>query len=584
MTFALAGVPNCGKTMLFNRLTGGSYRTANRPGVTVEIRRGEYIADGQHHTVLDLPGLYALSACTGEEKVATDCLKSGEADRILAVVDALSPETGLRLCMELAELKIPMLIAFTRTDLLPRAGIFYDYAALSDEVGIPVLPVCAKTGEGLERLPEGLRFAGLFKMSASDHRESYRKIDEILGRVRTCHIRGESLTDRMDRVLLRPIPGYPIFFILVVALLLITFSLGTLFEDALTALTGKSLSLLKSALSGWVAAPLLSLITDGILTGILSVISILPTLAVLYFFLGLLEDSGYLTRVACLFDAVFGKIGLSGRAALPLLLGLGCSVPAVMSARTLEEGSDRKRVIRAIPFLPCSARLPVFLLLAKGFFGRRYPLTLLILYGIAFLWTFGSLLLSRLLHPDAGQTPSLILELPDYKIPSLTSTLCYVRDRLWEGLRRVGTVIFLSSVLLWALSSYGPGGRTAAESSFLALFGKKIAPLLAPCGLSDWRIAVAILSGFAGKELVISTLSVLCRDGKINEALIMTGFTPLQAFTLMVFVLFCYPCAATLSAIRWETGSRMEAVGALVRGILGAWLASAGIFALFSLL
>ncbi|MGM9636969.1 MAG: ferrous iron transporter B [Eubacteriales bacterium] len=581
MTFALAGVPNCGKTLLFNRLTGGSYRTANRPGVTVEVRRGSYSAEGVRHTVLDLPGLYALSTCSAEEKVALDCLTGGEVDLIVAVVDALSPETGLRLCLELAGLNLPILIAFTRIDLLPNVGMTYDYPALSEALKIPVLPLCAKTGEGLERLPERLRSAKPCQVPQADDRENYRRIDEILSRVRIRQKRDGSLTDRLDRVLLHPVWGYPIFFLLIAALLLITFTLGGVPGDALTALVERSLPLIGNFLTPWVAKPLLSLLVDGILTGMLSVFSILPTLAILYFCLGLLEDSGYLTRVACLFDPIFGKMGLSGRAALPILLGLGCSVPAVLSTRTLEEGSDRRRVIRAIPFLPCSARLPVFLLLARTFFGKLYPLILLILYLVALLWTFGFLFLSFLLHKDEREPPALLLELPDYKIPSLTSILWYVRDRLWEGILRVGTVIFLSSILLWLLSSYGPGGRTAAEASFLALAGRKIAPLLAPCGLSDWRIAVAILSGLAGKELVISTLSVLLGGSGIGELAAM-GFSPLQAFCLMVFVLLCFPCGGTLSAIRWETGSWTEALRAVLVGILCAWLASAVIFALFS--
>lgn len=580
MTFALAGVPNCGKTMLFNRLTGGSYRTANRPGVTVEIRRGMYNAGGVRYTLLDLPGMYALSTCSHEEKVALDCLTGGQVDGILAVVDALSPETGLRLCMELAVLGLPMLMVLTRTDLLPRAGITYDFSALSRGFGIPVLPLSAKTGEGLEKLPEGLLSAGLCKEISSDHGENYRKIDEILRRVRTRQDRGESLTDRMDRVLLHPVWGYPIFFLLLTVLLLIPFTLGGMAGDALTAGVERCLPSVRSFLSPWVAEPLLCLTVDGILTGMLSVLSILPTLAILYFCLGCLEDSGYLTRVACLFDPILQKAGLSGRAALPLLLGLGCSVPAVLSTRTLETGSDRRRVIRAIPYLPCSARLPVFLLLSRAFFGKSYPLILLILYLISFLWTAGALILSHRLNKDA-EPPALLLELPDYKLPSLTSTLCYVRDRLWEGIRRVGTVIFLSSAFLWILSSYGPRGRSVTDESFLALAGKGIAPLLAPCGLSDWRIAVAILSGFAGKELVISTLSVLFGGSGISEGLSKMGFTSLQAFCLMVFVLLCYPCAGTLSAIRWESGSRAEAIRAVLIGILSAWLVSAAIHALF---
>lgn len=581
MTLALAGVPNCGKTMLFNRMTGGSYRTANRPGVTVEVRRGTYVAEGERHTVLDLPGLYALSTCSTEEKVALDCLTGDEVDLIVAVVDALAPETGLRLCMELAGLKLPMLIAFTRTDLLPDAGISYDYPALSEALKIPVLPVCARTGEGLERLPSGLRSAKLCKMPGSDDRENYRRIDRILHCVRTRKDWSGSPTDRLDRVLLHPVWGYLIFFLLLAAVLLITFTLGGVPGEAMTALVERSLPVIRNSLAPWVAEPILSLLVDGILTGMLSVLSILPTLAILYFCLGLLEDSGYLTRVTCLFDPALRKVGLSGRAALPILLGLGCSVPAVLSTRTLEEDSDRRRVIRAIPFLPCSARLPVFLLLSRAFFGKIYLLILLVLYLIAILWTFGTLLLSRLLHKDEGEPPAFLLELPDYKIPSLTSTLWYVRDRLWEGIVRVGTVIFLSSVLLWVLSSYGPGGKTAADSSFLALVGREIAPLLAPCGLSDWRIAVAILSGLAGKELVISTLSVLLGGSGIGE-LATIGFSPLQAFCLMVFVLLCFPCGGTLSAIRWETGSRIEALRAVLAGILCAWLASAAIFTLFS--
>ncbi len=576
MRAALAGAPNCGKTTLFNTMTGSEYRVANRPGVTVEQREGICRMGAAPFTLIDLPGLYSLSAYSEEEQTAADCLTKDPPDVIVCTVDALSPEKGMGLLRELLPLGHPVVAAWMRADLAASRGIGWDLSALSRMLGISVVAVCGRTGEGGPALADAI-----LRVKKMPDSSGYRDFDPdlVLARAKSGADRGARRTDAVDRILLHPAFGLPIFLLILSILLFVTFTLGgwisDLLDQGITAAIGVGRRLFDRT---GTADSLGSLIFDGILPAALSVLTFLPDLILLYLGLGILEDSGYLSRAACVCDRLLSKSGLSGRAAVPLLLGLGCTVPAVMSARTLEGREYRNRAIGRIPYLPCSAKLPVFLLFSKIFFGKMAWILPILLYGIGFLIA----LAGRIGERRETEFP-LLIELPDYQIPAARTVLLFVRDRVKDCVRRVATVIFLSSILLWFLTFHNLSGTCLPEESILAAIGRLIAPLLAPCGLSDWRIAPAILAGFWGKELVISTLAILC-EGGIGETLIFAGWTWVNGLSMLLFVLLAPPCAAALAAIRRESGSILRMLRLAGRQIAVAWIVCALFYQIVSLI
>lgn len=564
MRAALAGTPNCGKTTLFNAMTGANYRVANRPGVTVESREGVCRAGDTPFTVIDLPGLYSLTPYSEEESVAASSLTDGHPDRVICVVDALSPGKGISLLREIARQGIPTAVAWARTDLAASRGIAPDFAGLSRLLALPVTGVSGVSGDGLSDLANAVLRGAKIPDPALLEEIPAEKIEKLAG---LASDKGKIRTNRADRLLLHPIFGLPCLLTVLTLLLISTFWLGgqisALAESAAGALTG-ALRTLFDRIGIW--APLAALILDAILPAALSVLTFLPDLILLYLGLGILEDSGYLSRASCVCDRLLARRGLPGKAAIPLLLGLGCTVPAVMSARTLDGRADRDRAIERIPFLPCSAKLPVFLLLSRTFFGRWAWIAPIFLYALGIAAALTGM-------PGRATEPEypLLCELPDYQFPHPKTVLLFAADRVRDCLRRVTTVIFLSSILLWFLTYHNLSGACLPKESFLAGAGRLIAPLLAPCGLSDWRIAPAILSGIWGKELIISTLAVLCGP----DGLTAVGWTWASGLSMLVFVLFSPPCVAAMAAIRRERGSVRPALTQFGKQLALAWIASA---------
>ncbi len=595
MTIAFAGNPNCGKTTLFNAYTGASLKVANWPGVTVEKKEGAYTCKGQQHTLVDLPGIYSLSSYTIEERVSRRFLLSEEADGIIDVADASCLSRSLYLTLQLIELGRPVVLALNMMDILKKRGQRLDLERLSRLLGIPVIPVCARKREGIFALMEKALCAAtagqnpVVSFSHMQEKERFAWIEAVVAACLTGR-RREVFTDRLDAVLLHPLWGTCIFFIIMAAVFLLTFSLGDLAKIPLEAGVDRLCISVRQGLDAIHTAPwLTSLITDGILSGVGSILTFLPNIILLFFALSLLEDSGYMARVAYIMDGIMGSLGLSGRAFLPMLLGLGCTVPAVMASRTLETRRDRLRVILITPFMSCSARLPVYILLAGAFFGKYASLAALSMYGIGLLTAAVAARCTKNLGKKEKQAP-LVLELPDYKVPAPRTVILYVWEKIRDYLTRAGTTIFLASILLWILLNVGPAGFVSSmEDSFAAWIGKKIAPLLAPCGLGIWQIAVALIAGIAAKEVVVSSLAVLlgitnissaAGMGALRTALAVYGFGPAGAYALMVFVLLYIPCAAALATICSETKSRLWTAGAAALQIGAAWILSALVYRL----
>ena len=598
MTIAFAGNPNCGKTTLFNAYTGASLKVANWPGVTVEKKEGTYTCNGQQHTLVDLPGMYSLSTYTIEERVSRQFLLSGAADVVINVADASCLSRSLYLTLQLIEAERPVVLALNMMDILKKRGQRLDLEHLSQLLGIPVIPVCARRREGISALIKKALCADTVQQnpvppfSHIPAEERFAWIEFVVDACLTGRRRA-ARTDRADALLLHPLWGTCIFFIIMAAVFLVTFSLGDLAKAPLEFGLDRLCSAARQGLDALCTTPwLISLIVDGILSGVGSILTFLPNIILLFFALSLLEDSGYMARVAYIMDGIMGSLGLSGRAFLPMLLGMGCTVPAVMASRTLETRRDRLRVLLITPFMSCSARLPVYILLAGAFFGKYASLAALSMYGIGLLTAAAMAWFTKNVGKKEKQAP-LVLELPDYKAPSPRTVILYVWEKIRDYLTRAGTTIFLASILLWILLHVGPSGFVSSmENSFAAWVGQKIEPLLVPCGLGMWQIAVALIAGIAAKEVVISSLAVLLGISNISSAagmdalrsvLAAYGFGPINAYALMVFVLLYIPCAAALATICSETKSRLWTAGAAALQIGAAWILSALVYQIGSL-
>lgn len=594
MTIAFAGNPNCGKTTLFNAYTGASLKVANWPGVTVEKKEGTCTYKKERHTLVDLPGIYSLSSYTMEEKLSRQFLLSGSVDVIIDVADASCLTRNLYLTIQLMELGYPVVLALNMMDILKKRGAQLDVRRLSEKLGIPVIPLSARRREGLDTLMETALQAARSKAASVTaqftHMEAQERFEWIEAVVAACltDTRPRAFTDRVDNVLLHPFWGLLIFFVIMAAIFMLTFSLGDLAKIPLEAALDQLYSAVGNGLDAIHTAQWLSsLITDGILAGVGGILTFLPNIVLLFFALALLEDSGYMARVAYIMDGIMGSIGLSGRAFIPMLLGFGCTVPAIMASRALESRRDRLRVMLVTPFMSCSARLPVYILIAGAFFGKFAPLAAFSMYVIGLLTAIIIALCTKKLHKKEKQPP-LLLELPDYKAPAPRTVLLYVWKKVRDYLTRAGTTIFLASIVLWVLLNIGPGGFAASmEDSFAAWIGRGAAFLLTPCGLGIWQIAVALIAGIAAKEVVVSSLAVLFGIENISSAagtaalrtsLAAYGFGPANAYALMIFVLLYIPCAAALATIRSESKSRLWTAGAAVMQISVAWILSALVY------
>lgn len=651
------GNPNCGKTTLFNAFTGAKLKVANWPGVTVEKIEGEAEYKGQKLKLTDLPGIYSLTSYSIEEKVSRNCIMQDEVDVIINVVDASSLERNLYLTMQLIELGKPVILALNMMDIVEERGMEIDLHRLPEMLGgIPVVPVSARKRTGLDVLlhavvhhyeegPKGnvlkyskdieekiynieerLKSNGVktnnyrwhaIKLLEKDDAvcsqyekyvtdivdKSYEKtiinqkydyIEEIVEDTLFYKKEKAQFTDKVDEVLIDRIWGIPIFLGIMALVFFLTFTVGDalkgIFENALDIFSAFVFEILTSInVSDW----MVSLVVDGVIAGVGGILTFLPNIFILFLALAILEDSGYMARVAYIMDGIMGKAGLSGKAFLPMILGFGCSVPAVMATRALENEKDRRKTMLVIPFMSCSARLPIYVLFAEMFFKDKAMIAAYSLYvvGVAI-----AILIAIIMGKhDKGQTENaLLIELPEYKTPNARTIGIYVWEKVKDYLTKAGTTIFVASIVQWFVLNFNIHGMTNDISlSFGASIGRILEPLLAPAGLGMWQIAVALISGLSAKEVVVSSFSVLYGVANINSAqgmselsgmLAANGFGQLNAYALMIFCLLYTPCVATIATIKKESKSVAFTVKMIAFQLIFAWLASTLVFQIGSLL
>lgn len=654
MIFALAGNQNCGKTTLFNQLTGSNQHVGNFPGVTVESKEG-VIRGYKDATVVDLPGIYSLSPYTDEEIVTRDFLLKNKPDGIINIVDATNIERNLYLSMQLIELNIPMVIALNMMDEVRANGGTIKIDKLQEELGVPVVPISASKNEGIdelietavrtaqnrqyprrqdfcsgavhraihsiahlvedhaERIQTPSRFAAtklvegdepmLNALNLSDNEKDmvehavtemereldtdreaaladmrYTFIDRLCADsvVKCGESKEHARSVKMDNLLTNKYLAIPIFLLIMLLIFWLTFGvIGSFLSDLLSQGIDFVTNVVSDALAAYGINPVVhSLVIDGVFAGVGSVLSFIPTIVVLFFFLSILEDSGYMARVAFVMDKLLRKIGLSGRSFVPMLIGFGCSVPAIMATRTLSSERDRKMTILLTPFMSCSAKLPIYGMITMAFFPKYRALVMIGLYvlGMVVGVLMGLLLKRTLFH---GKPVPFVMELPNYRLPSPKSVGMLLWDKAKDFLTRAFTVIFVATIIIWFLQSFDVrlNPVSAGDDSMLAGIGRWIAPIFAPLGFGDWRASTALLTGFSAKEAVVSTFAVLTGSNTANmSAALSSIFTPLTAISFLVFTLLYTPCVAAISAVRREMNSGKAAVGVVFLQTGVAWV------------
>lgn len=641
---AFAGNPNCGKTTLFNAYTGARLKVANWPGVTVEKKEGRMKFNSASYKLVDLPGTYSLTSYTMEERLTRDYLINGGADVIIDVADASSLERNLYLTLQLIELGKPVVLALNMMDIVRERGMKIDLHRLAEMLGIAVVPVCARQRSGLEelmsaaadfRLHRGkclpvysdgienkleivisilrkkypdLRNLRWYALRLLEHdeellqrypvdlsgiaddsleseliNERYDFIGKVIAEVLVNKEKKSAATDRIDAVLTHRFFGLPIFLLIMAAVFFLTFTVGDLlkgyFELGIEGIGRGADMLLRRVGAG---AMMRSLVTDGIIAGVGGVLTFLPNIFMLFLTLAFLEDSGYMSRVSYIMDRIMGRLGLSGRAFIPMLLGFGCSVPAVMASRALEDINDRKKTMLVTPFMSCSARLPVYVLLSRMFFGKYAFFAAYSMYLIGAVTAAAALLVMS--RTKRLKSSDLLIELPEYKTPNLRTIVIYVWEKISDYIEKAGTTIFAASVILWVLLNFNAHGMTdEMGGSFAAQIGHLLAPCLAPAGLGYWQIAVALLSGIAAKEVVVSSMGVLFGVANVaapegmaalSGALGAMGFGAANAYSMMLFCLLYVPCMATIATLKREACSAKFALGAALLQLGTAWVVS----------
>lgn len=657
ITVGFVGNPNCGKTTLFNAFTGANLKVANWPGVTVERMEGSAEYRGQNLKLIDLPGIYSLTSYSIEERVARKSIMEEEIDVIVNVVDASSLERSLYLTTQLLEFRKPVILALNMMDIVKERAMEIDTHRLPEMLGgIPVVPVSARKRSGLdmllhavvhhyeegphdvvitysrgletkiEKLEKALQesYGGLgsprmvaIKLLEQDEmmcgqypldlpevldrsyekeitQQKYHYIEDVVDECLFNRDAAAATTEKADRFLTHPLWGVPIFLAILALVFFLTFTVGDFlkgyFEMALDWFSVSVNSLFHTiGVSDW----LISLIVDGIIAGVGGILTFLPNIVILFFALAILEDSGYMSRVAYVMNEIMGKVGLSGKAFLPMILGFGCTVPAIMASRGLENERDRKRTMMITPFFSCSARLPIYVLFAEMFFPQNAMLVAYSLYLIgvvvAILVALAANLLSRLPEENA-----LLIELPTYKRPNARTVLIYVWEKVKDYLTKAGTVIFLVSIVLWFILNYNLHGPVSDVSQSLgAALGRFLVPVLVPAGLGMWQIGVALICGLSAKEVVVTSFAVLFAVGNINSAdgmaqlsmaLGMNGFGPLNAYALMIFCLLYSPCAAAIGTIRRESHSWAFTLKVVLFQLVLAWAAAVLVYQVGSLI
>ena len=658
MILALAGNQNCGKTTLFNQLTGSNQHVGNFPGVTVEQKSGQ-VRGQKNCTVVDLPGIYSLRPYTAEEIVTRDYILRQKPDGIINIVDATNLERNLYLTLQLLTLRVPMVLALNMMDELTGNGGSIDVKKMAQTLGIPVVPICAATADGVSELvdeavraAEGkilpqvydfcepgpvhrcihavchqiedhaqaagicTRFAATWLIEGDASMEEVLRLDQnekeliehsvlqmeqergldrnaALADMRYSFIeklvkdavikpkesRQHKRSVQADKILTGKYTAIPIFIGVMFLIFFLTFHvIGAFLSDLLALGIDRLTQIVDAALTAYGLNPVVqSLIIDGIFEGVGSVRSFLPVIVTLFFFLSILEDTGYMARVAFVMDKLLRRIGLSGKSIVPMLIGFGCTVPAVMATRTLPSERDRTMTILLTPFMSCSAKIPIYGFFSAAFFPEHAALVMIALYLFGILM---GILAALVLEKTAfrGRPVPFVMELPNYRLPSVKSVALLLWEKAKDFLERAFTVIFLATIVIWFLQSFDTRLNVVTDSagSLLAIIGQRIAPVFAPLGFADWRCAAALISGFIAKESVVSTLEILLGTSALGAL-----FTTKSAVSFLVFTLLYTPCVAAIAAIRREVGSGFRAGVIALCQCCVAYLAA---FAVFSLL
>ena len=660
MILALAGNQNCGKTTLFNQLTGSNQHVGNFPGVTVEQKSGQ-VRGQKNCTVVDLPGIYSLRPYTAEEIVTRDYILRQKPDGIINIVDATNLERNLYLTLQLLTLRVPMVLALNMMDELTGNGGSIDVKKMAQTLGIPVVPICAATADGVSELvdeavraAEGktlpqvydfcepgpvhrcihavchqiedhaqaagicTRFAATWLIEGDASMEEVLRLDQnekeliehsvlqmeqergldrnaALADMRYSFIeklvkdavvkpkesRQHKRSVQADKILTGKYTAIPIFIGVMFLIFFLTFHvIGAFLSDLLALGIDRLTQIVDAALTAYGLNPVVqSLIIDGIFEGVGSVLSFLPVIVTLFFFLSILEDTGYMARVAFVMDKLLRRIGLSGKSIVPMLIGFGCTVPAVMATRTLPSERDRTMTILLTPFMTCSAKIPIYGFFSAAFFPEHAALVMIALYLFGILM---GILAALVLEKTAfrGRPVPFVMELPNYRLPSVKSVALLLWEKAKDFLERAFTVIFLATIVIWFLQSFDTRLNVVTDSagSLLAIIGRHIAPVFAPLGFADWRCAAALISGFIAKESVVSTLEILLGTSALGAL-----FTTKSAVSFLVFTLLYTPCVAAIAAIRREVGSGFRAGVIALCQCCVAYLAAFAVFALLRL-
>ena len=581
-TIALLGNPNVGKTTLFNSLTGSNQKVGNWPGVTVDRKEGSY----KHMKIVDLPGIYAMDTFSNEEKISKNFLKTEDVDLIVNIVDGSNLERNLYLTMQLKEFKKPMVILVNMIDVATKKGVNIDYNALEKSFKAKVIPIIASKEKGLDGIFQFLNkkdysdFLDTEEYSFSDEKEAYNYIGNKLKKCMKINENNDKLntSQKIDKVVLNPYLAYPIFIGIMLLMFQFTFAwVGQPLSDLLDGFVADTLMPFVSNLLSNTAPWFQSLIVDGIISGVGGILVLLPVIIALFFCLNILEDSGYMARVAFIMDTFMRRIGLSGKAFIPMITGFGCSVPGIMAARTLESEKDRKLTALLIPFMSCNAKLPVYVIFAAVFFPNNATFVIASLYilGILMAFLIGLIFKNTLFKKD--EEP-FIMELPEYKIPDAKSVFKELSSKTLGFLKKAGTIIFAMSVLIWFLQNFNFTGLVSdIEDSFLFNIGSFIAPIFKPLGFGSWEASVSILTGIMAKETVISTMEVIYAGDL--AAILPYHFTALSAFAFMVFVLLYTPCMSAIGTIKKEFGGKFTIFSVLMQ-LTVAWI---GAFLIFNI-
>lgn len=666
MIFALAGNQNCGKTTLFNQLTGSNQHVGNFPGVTVDQKIGD-VRGEKSCSVVDLPGIYSIRPYTSEEIVTRDFILNEKPDGIINIVDATNIERNLYLTLQLIEMHIPMVLALNMMDEVRNNGGTVDVQKMSEELGIPVVPISAVKNEGIDELmqialrvakqkeypkiydfcPSGpvhrcihsvchqiedhaekagipVRFAATKLIEGdSDIAEKLELDQNELELIEHSIIqmeeehdmdRNAALADmrydfiekvcsttvikpqeskehlrsvKIDSILTHKYLSIPIFIGVMFFVFYLTFNvIGAYLSDLLAVGIDAITAMVDAALTNYGINPVVhSLVIDGAFAGVGSVLSFLPIIVVLFFFLSILEDTGYMARIAFVMDKLLRKIGLSGRSIVPLLVGFGCTVPAVMATRTLSSERDRRMTIMLTPFMSCSAKIPIYGVFSAAFFPEHAALVMIGLYLAGIL---AGIIIALIFDKTVfrGRPVPFVMELPNYRFPSAKSVLLLMWDKAKDFLQRAFTVIFVATIIIWFLQSFDSRLNVVTDSadSLLAMIGQWLAPLFAPLGFDDWRIPTALITGFSAKEAVVSTLGVLMGTSMEGlETALGTLFTPISAISFLVFTLLYTPCMAAVAAVKRELESGFLAACVALMQCVIAWIAAFGVYQILNL-